>query len=112
MKIVGRLRAANGYVIVSHRLGPEFSSRSLHVGFVVDETESRLVFSLGFSLFPCHIFHSTISLYSSHFVSFHFIRPCDGASDVVGHHPCYPQIFNKGASSLLILRPGPLSHTS
>ena len=33
-----------------------------------------------------------------HFVS--FIRPCDGASGVVGRHPCYSRTYNVGASSL------------
>ena len=36
------------------------------------------------------------------FVSFHFIRLCDGASGVVGRQPYYSQTFNKGASSHLI----------
>ena len=31
-----------------------------------------------------------------HFVSFHFIRPCDGASGVVGRHPCYSRTYNIG----------------
>ena len=50
----------------SHHWGPEFSSRSLHVGFLVDETGSGKVF-LGVSpIFPYHKFHSTISPHSSH----------------------------------------------
>ena len=31
---------------------------------------------------------------------FHFIRPCDGASGVVGWHPCYSWTYNIGASFL------------
>ena len=38
-------------------------------------------------------------------ISFHFIRPCDGASGVVGWHPCYSRTYNIEASSHLILRP-------
>ena len=33
-----RPRGASGYALASHRWGPEFASRSLHVDFVVDET--------------------------------------------------------------------------
>ena len=39
-----------------------------------------------------------------HFVSFHFINPCWGATGVVGRHPCHLLIFNIGTSSHLILR--------
>ena len=56
---------------------------------------------------PYHKFHSIISSHSSH--SFHFINRCDGASGVVGQHPCSSQIVNKGDSSHLILRPDPTS---
>ena len=45
-------------------------------------------------------------------VSFHFIRPCDDASDMVCRHPCYSQTFNKGTSLHLILWPGLMSGTS
>ena len=45
--------------------GPEFASRSLHVGFVVDETGSGLVFRGVSPVFPYLKFHS-ISPYSSH----------------------------------------------
>ena len=64
-------------------------------------------FSGGFSLIPCHKFHSTFSPHSSH--SFHFIRPCDGVSGVIGRHPCYSLTFNKGALSHLIPWPSPVS---
>ena len=59
-------------------------------------------FSRGFSLFPYHNFHSTIfsTLISS--ISFHFICPCDGASGVVGRHPCYSRTYIIGVSSHLI----------
>ena len=36
-----------------HLWEPEFASRSLHEGFIVDESESL-------QAFPCHRFHSTI----------------------------------------------------
>ena len=37
---------------------------------------------------------------------------CDGASGVVGRHPCYSLTYNIGASSLLIPRPDPVLDTS
>ena len=45
-----------------------------------------------------------------HFVS--FISPCDGASGVVGRHPCYSLTYNIGASSHLIPWPGLVLDTS
>ena len=62
-------------------------------------------FSRGFSRFPLpqisvHHFSTLISS-----ISFHFISPCDGASGVVGRHPCYSHAYNLGASSHLIPRP-------
>ena len=47
-----------------------------------------------------------------HFISFHFICPCYGASGGVGRHPCYLHTFNKRASSHLTPRSGPMSDTS
>ena len=74
---------------------------SLHVGFVVDETESGEAL-LGVSpTFPCHKFHSIISPHLSHsfrFVSFHYINPCGGATDMIGRHPCNSLILNIWAS--------------
>ena len=45
-------------------------------------------FSRGFSRFPLPqiSFHHFSTLIS--FISFHFIRPCNGGSGVVGRHPC------------------------
>ena len=48
------------------RWGPEFASRSLHVGFVVDETGSGQGFHGVSPVFPYHQFHSTIYPHSSH----------------------------------------------
>ena len=45
-----------------------------------------------------------------HFVSFH--PPLDGASGVVGRHPCYSRTYNIGASSHLIPRPDLMLDTS
>ena len=45
-------------------------------------------------------------------ISFHFIRPCDGASGVVGLHPCYSRTYNIGASSHPIPRPNLVLDTS
>ena len=56
------------------RWGPEFASRSLHVGFVVDEVESGYIF-LGVSpVFPLHKisfqhFSTLISLITFHFTT-------------------------------------------
>ena len=64
--------------LASHRWGPEFASRSLHVGFVVDETEPEYGFLRVCPVFPCQKFHSTIYPQSFHyFVSFHFISSCE-----------------------------------
>ena len=62
-------------------------------------------FSRGFSRFPLPqiSFHHFCTLIPS--ISFHFISPCDGASGVVGRHPCYSRTYNIGASSRLIPRP-------
>ena len=62
-------------------------------------------YSRDFSRFPLPqiSFHHFSTLISS--ISFHFISPCDGASGVVGRHPCYSQTYNLGASSHLIPRP-------
>ena len=69
-------------------------------------------FSRGFSRFPLPqiSFHHFSILISS--ISFHFISPCDGASGVVGRHPCYSLTYNIGASSHLIPRPDLVLDTS
>ena len=46
-----------------------------------------------------------------HFVSFHFISICDGATGVVGLHPCY-SLTNIGASTHLISRSGHVTDNS
>ena len=61
-----RPRGASGQTLASHRWGPEFASRSLHVGFVVDETGPGQVFHGVSPVFLYHKFHSTISPHSSH----------------------------------------------
>ena len=50
-------------------------------------------FSRGFSRFllPQISFHHFSTIISS--ISFHFICPCDGASGVVGRHPCYSRTY-------------------
>ena len=69
-------------------------------------------FSRGFSRFPLPqiSFHHFSTLISS--ISFHIISPCDGASGVVGRHPCYSWTYNIGASSHLIPRPDLVLDTS
>ena len=69
-------------------------------------------FSRGLSRFslPQISFHHFFTLISS--ISFHFIRHCDGASGVVGRHPCYSLTYNIGASSHLIPRPDLVLDTS
>ena len=68
-------------------------------------------FSRGFSRFllPQISFHLSTLI---SFISFHFIRPCDGASGVVGRHHCYSRTYNIGASSHLIPRPELVLDTS
>ena len=69
-------------------------------------------FSRGFFRFPLPpiSFHHFSTLISS--ISFHFILPCDGASGVVGRHPCYSRTYNIGASSHHIPRPDLVLDTS
>ena len=69
-------------------------------------------FSRGFSRFPLPqiSFHHFTTLISS--ISFHFISPYDGASGVVGRHPCYSLTYNIRASSHLIPRPDLVLDTS
>ena len=38
-------------------------------------------------------------------ISFHFISPCDGASGVVGRHPCYSRTYNMGLHRISTLDP-------
>ena len=64
---------------------------------------------LPFSL-PQISFHHFSILISS--ISFHLISPCDGASGVVGRHPCHSMTYNIGASSHLIPRPDLVLDTS
>ena len=81
-------------------------------GFRGGRNEIWVGFSRGFSRFhlPQISFHHFSTLISSS--SFPFIRPCDGASGVVGRHPCYSRTYNKGASSHLIPRPDLVLDTS
>ena len=53
-------------------------------GFRCGRIGACVVFSRGFSLFPCHKFHSTISPYSLHSFCFTWFQPpCDGPSGMV-----------------------------
>ena len=72
------------------------ATRSLHVGFVVDETGVWVGFSRGFSGFPLPqlSFHHFSTLISS--ILFHFNRPCDGATGVVDRHSCSSRTYNVG----------------
>ena len=93
--------------------GPEFASRSLHVDFVVDETESGFVFPRVFPVFPLpqisfHQFSTLISLISFHLIS---SAPVMVHQSVVGRH-CHSQTINKGISSHPIPRLGPVLCTS
>ena len=82
-----RLCGTSGESLSSHRWGPEFASRSLHLGFMMDKTESGNVFLRVSPIFPYHKFYSTIS--PTHLIHFvHFINPCDDAIGLVGQHPC------------------------
>ena len=59
-----------------------------------------------------YIYNSFLHTHLIHFVSFHFISPCDGETGVVGRHPSYSQTFNVGSLSHPILRPDPVSDMS
>ena len=91
--------------VPSSRLGPSIVYRGGRKGVWVG-------FSRGFSRFPLPqiSFHHFSTLISS--ISFHFIRPCDGAAGVVGRHPCYSRTYNIWASSHLIPRPDLVLDTS
>ena len=91
--------------VPSSRLGPSCGFRGGRNGVWVG-------FSRGFSRFPLPpiSFHHFSTLISS--ISFHFIRPCDGESGVVGRHPCYSRTYDVGASSHLIPRPDLVLDTS
>ena len=99
-----RPRGASGQTLASLRWGPGFTSRSLHVGFVVDETGSGQVFA-GFLPFSptTNFIPPFLILISS--ISFHFISPCDGASGVVGRHPCHSLTYNIGLHRISSLDP-------
>ena len=62
-------------------------------------------FSWGFSHFPLPqiSFHHFSTLISS--ILFHFISPCDGASGVVGRHPCYSRTYISGLHRISSLDP-------
>ena len=81
-------------------------------GFRGGQNEVWVGFSRGFSHFPLPqiSFHHFFTLISS--ISLHFICPCDGATGVVGRHPCYSLTYNIGASSHLIPRPDLVLDTS
>ena len=81
-------------------------------GFRGGRKEVWVGFSRGFSRFPLPqiSFHHFSTLISP--ISFHFIRPCDGVTGVVGRHPCYSLTYNIGASSHLIPRPDLVLDTS
>ena len=89
--------------LASRRWGPEFASRSLHVGFVVDETKSRKVFFGVSPVFPCQKFHLIISPHSSHSFRYLFISQAR-----VMVHQAWPLLITDHqyrASSHLILLP-------
>ena len=88
--------------VPSSRLGP-----SMWVSWWTKRGLGR--FFTGFPL-PQISFHHFSTLISS--ISFHFIHPCDGASGVVGRHPCYSRTCNMGASLHLIPRPDLVLDTS
>ena len=101
------IRAASWRKRLDARLPPLGSRVRVSVtpyGFRGGRNEIWVGFSRGFSRFslPQISFHHFSTLISS--ISFHFIRPCDGASGMVGRHPCYSRTYNVGTSSHLIPR--------
>ena len=93
-------------------LGPRVRVSVPPCGFRGGRTGVWVGFSRSFSRFPLPqiSFHHFSTLIS--FISFHFISPCDGASGVVGRHPCYSRTYNIVASSHLIPRPDLVLDTS
>ena len=115
MPILWYLMAASWRKRLGARLPPLGSRVRVSVtpcGFRDGRNGDWIGFSRGFSRFPLPqiSFHHFSPLISS--ISFHFISPCDGASGVVGRHPCYSRTYNLGASSLLIPRPDLVLDTS
>ena len=111
-----RKRTSGGLVAQAVRRSPPTGSRVRvsvpPCGFRGGRNGVWVGFSRGFSRFPLPqiSFHHFSTLISS--ISFHFISPCDGASGVVGRHPCYSRTYNMGASSHLIPRPDFVLDTS
>ena len=63
--------------------------------------QSRIwVFFSGFLLFSSvtNFFPPFLYTHLIHFVSFHFIHPCDGASGVIGRHPSHSQVPHRISS--------------
>ena len=99
------IRAASWRKRLATRLPPLGSRVCILVppcGFRGGRNEVWVGFSWGFSCFPLPqiSFNHFSTLISS--ISLNFICPCDGATGVVGRHPCYSLTYNIGASSHLI----------
>ena len=110
-------KTANGVQAVRRSSSAEVPSSHLcHSIWVSWRAKQSLGWFRGFSRFPPFSpllqisFHHFSTLV--HFISLHFICPCDDLSSVIGWHPCYSQTFNKRASSQLIPRLGPMSDTT
>ena len=89
-----RPRGTSGQTFASHRWGPEFASRSLHVGFVVDETGTGQIFRGVSPVFLYQKFHSTISPHSSHpfrsvFSALVMVRKAWSAGTLATHGPIF-----------------------
>ena len=98
----------SGFVAQAVRPSPPAAGARVRIsiiscGFPGGGTEIRVGFSLDCSRFAQQQF------------SFHHLSTLvsfSPASGVLGRSTCYSKIFNQGALSLLILRPGPVSDTS
>lgn len=89
-----RLGPLDGQVISMidfHHWDPKYTSWSLHVEFVMNESESGVVFSQDYPIFPCYEFHSTTFFIVASCISFNFI--CPGMLYQSGHS-CIAQTYN------------------
>ena len=95
----------SGQALASHCWGPEFASRSLHVGLIVDETGFGQIFLQVSPRFPVPqiSFHRFSTLMSSN--SFHFINPFDGAiGTLVIHRPSISGLHHISSLNLALCR--------
>ena len=103
MEQINKLKVAAWYKWLNACLPPQRSRVRVPVylcGLICGRNGVWVGFSRNFSRFllPQISFHHFSTLNS--FVSFHFIRLCDGASGVVSRHPCYSRTYMGATCSI------------